>query len=281
MSIKLKDLLSRKPKKPIKLNKMQYPKTIEAEYYKSLKSISDNMKQIVKEELLPILKAKQSEYTGDGIVEDIMIIFDQLRAFESPSMAIQTASKMVRAVDKFNLEKLKTSINQRFGIDMPDMFAREGIEKFVTANIAKNATLIKSIPNEFIKDIETQIYSGISSGLTYKSIENRILGIDGIKSTFSKLDNRIKLIARNEVSSINGQINQQRLKSIGVNKFEWQTSGDERVRDSHADLDGQTFSWDNLPTNENGEEISPGTDFNCRCTSIPIFEIEEGEEDNG
>lgn len=281
MSILLKDIIKRKPKKAVKLNKLQYPKVIEAEYYKALKSIADNMKRIVKEDLLPVLKAKQSEYTADGVVEDIMIMFDRLRAFESPSMAIQTASKMVRSIDKVNLEKLKASISQRFGVDMPDMFAREGIEKFVTANIAKNATLIKSIPSEFIKDIETQIYNGISSGSTYKTIEQKILGTDGITSSFGKLENRIKLIARNEVSSINGQINMQRLKSVGVTKFIWQTSNDERVRDSHADLDGQTFSWDALPTNERGEEISPGTDFNCRCVSVPVFELEEGEEDNG
>ena len=278
MSIKLKDLIKRKSKKPIKLNKIQYPKMIEAEYYKALKSISDNMKRIVKEDLLPVLKAKQSEYTADGIVEDIMIIFDRLRAFESPFMAIQTASKMVRSIDKISLEKLRTSINQRFSIDMPDMFAREGIEKFVTASIAKNATLIKSIPSEFIKDIETKIYNGVSSGSAYKTIEESIIGIDGITSSFGKLENRVKLIARNEVSTITGQINKQRLQSIGVSKFIWQSSNDERTRDSHADLDGQAFSYDDLPTNENGQEIYPSSEINCRCTSIPVFEIEDEEE---
>lgn len=280
MSILLKDLIKRKPKKAVKLNKMQYPKMIEAEYYKALKSIADNMQRIVKEELLPILKAKQSEYTGDGIVEDIMVMFDRLRSFESPSMAIQTASKMVRSVDKVNLEKLKTSINQRFGIDMPEMFAREGIEKFVTASIAKNATLIKSIPSEFIKDIETQIYNGISSGSAYKTIEDKILGIEGITSSFDKLDNRVRLIARNEVSTVNSQINSQRLKSIGVKSFIWQSSNDTRVRDEHAELDGQEFDFSNPPQDENGTPILPGEPINCRCVMIPQMSIEDFEEEN-
>lgn len=270
MAIKIQDLT--KIKKRIKLKKIPYPKKIEAEYYQELKQISEAMKQIVNERLLPALKAKEGEYTSDGIIDDIMMIFEAIRHAGSMKNAIQIASEMVRLLDTNDREKVLHQLNSKIGVDLPITFAKEGLEPIVKANIAKNATLIKSIPEEFVKNIESIIYSGVTTGATYKSIEEQIKGTEGIRSVFGKLDDRIKLIARNEVSSINGQINKTRMQNIGVTKFEWVTAGDERVRDSHARLDGQVFDWNNPPTNERGEKIIPGQDFNCRCQSIAVIE---------
>lgn len=270
MSIKIQDL--KQIKKSVRLKKIPYPKKVEAEYYQELKKISEAMKLIVEERLLPALKAKEGEYTNDGIIDDIMMMFESLRNAGGVKNAIQIASEMVRKTDNLNREKVMLQLNQKLGVDLPITFAKEGLEPIVKANIAKNATLIKSIPEEFVKNIESIIYSGVTTGSTYKSIEEQIKGTEGIRSVFGKLDDRIKLIARNEVSSINGQINKTRMQNIGVTKFEWVTAGDERVRDSHARLDGQVFDWNNPPTNERGEKIIPGQDFNCRCQSIAVIE---------
>lgn len=270
MSIKVQEL--KKIRKRIRLGKISYPKKIEAEYYQELKQIAEAMKRVVNDRLLPILQSKESEYTQDGVIDDLMLIFEAIRNAGSIKSAIQISSEMVRKTDNLNRERVIQQLNQRLGVDIPLMFAREGIEPIVKANIAKNATLIKSIPEEFVKNIESIIYSGVSTGSTYKSIENQIKGVDGITTVFGKLDNRVKLIARNEVSSINGQINKTRMQNIGITKFEWVTAGDERVRDSHAQLDGQVFDWNNPPTNERGEKIIPGSDFNCRCQSIAVIE---------
>lgn len=277
MSIKLQDL---KPiKKRVRLRAIPYPKKLEAQYYQELKNISEAMKQIVIERLLPALKTKESEYTSDGIVDDLAMLFEAIRRAGSSKNAIQIASEMVRKADTQNRTKIIEQLNKKFGIDMPEMFGKEGIEPIVKANIAKNATLIKSIPEEFTKNIESIIYGAVSSGQGYKAIEAQIKGVEGIKSVFGKLDDRIKLIARNEVSSINGQINKTRMQNIGITKFEWVTAGDERVRDSHANLDGQVFDWNNPPSNERGEKIIPGQDFNCRCQSVAVIEPQDKIEE--
>ncbi|WP_193788037.1 phage minor head protein [Magnetospira sp. QH-2] len=45
----------------------------------------------------------------------------------------------------------------------------------------------------------------------------------------------------------------------------WRTVGDNKVRSSHADREGQTFSWDDPP--EGGH---PGEAENCRCWAEEI-----------
>jgi SPP1 gp7 family putative phage head morphogenesis protein len=84
---------------------------------------------------------------------------------------------------------------------------------------------------------------------------------------------RAQFIARDQTLKLNGQINEHRQRSAGVAKYTWSTSHDERVRESHAALDGQVFSWDDPPeTNDDGDTNNPGQDFNCRCVGVPYLE---------
>ena len=46
----------------------------------------------------------------------------------------------------------------------------------------------------------------------------------------------------------------------------WHTSGDDKVRPSHAVNNGRIFSWDNPP-----ETGHPGEDYNCRCSAEPYY----------
>ncbi len=78
---------------------------------------------------------------------------------------------------------------------------------------------------------------------------------------------RAELIARDQTLKLNGQINKARQTRAGVTEYVWSTSGDERVRPEHAELDGRTFSWDD----DVGGEAPPGTAFQCRCVAIPVI----------
>ena len=57
-----------------------------------------------------------------------------------------------------------------------------------------------------------------------------------------------------------------------IKKIRWETSEDERVRASHAKLDGKVFDWDDLPVVD-GVKTSPGRPINCRCVAVPIIKI--------
>lgn len=48
--------------------------------------------------------------------------------------------------------------------------------------------------------------------------------------------------------------------------YVWRTRRDGKVRSSHAEREGQVFSWDDPP--EGGH---PGADYGCRCTAEPYL----------
>jgi len=87
-----------------------------------------------------------------------------------------------------------------------------------------------------------------------------------LRERFEVSNSRAELIARDQTLKLNGQINRHRQLSVGVEEYIWDTSGDERVRESHAVLDGRKFSWHAPPSVGH-----PGQDFQCRCGAIPVI----------
>ncbi len=82
---------------------------------------------------------------------------------------------------------------------------------------------------------------------------------------------RAELIARDQTLKLNGALTQIRQENAGVSEYVWSTSNDERVREEHAALEGQVFSWAAPPSVGH-----PGEDFQCRCVAIPVIPELEG-----
>ncbi len=101
-----------------------------------------------------------------------------------------------------------------------------------------------------------------------------------------KYAKRAELIARTETGKLNNAATMATYRSAGVEYYVWLATPDERTRHSHAALNGKICavgdpdSWyeDNPDdplrpvAHGRGKDMyhgDPGTDFQCRCTSIP------------
>ena len=97
--------------------------------------------------------------------------------------------------------------------------------------------------------------------------------ITSIQKEFNVTYNKAKFLARQETGLLVAKYRQLTYNRVGINKYQWSTSHDERVRKMHKDLDGKIFEFDNPPTtNEKGDKNNPGEDWQCRCQPIPIFD---------
>ena len=75
-----------------------------------------------------------------------------------------------------------------------------------------------------------------------------------------------RLIARDQTSKAIGQLTRVRHEQAGLTHYIWRTSGDERVRPSHSDLDGTVQEWQKPPGIGH-----PGDDIQCRCVAEPVL----------
>lgn len=76
-----------------------------------------------------------------------------------------------------------------------------------------------------------------------------------------------RLLARDQTTKATGKLTELRNRQIGLRRYEWSSSGDARVRPSHAALDGRVIPWDEPPAVGH-----PGQDIQCRCVALPVID---------
>lgn len=83
---------------------------------------------------------------------------------------------------------------------------------------------------------------------------------------------KAQLIARDQVLKLNASVTWMKHTAAGITEYEWSTSGDERVRQGHARLNGRRFKYADPPVvDESGRTAHPGQDYRCRCLAIPLI----------
>lgn len=124
----------------------------------------------------------------------------------------------------------------------------------------ENAMLITKIGTDTADRIQVLTVDALDGKISKKALAEQIQKIDKTIGV-----NRAKTIARDQVGKLQANLTQVRAKRAGVDKYEWQTVGDNRVRPKHEALDGDEREY--------GKGLQPGDDVNCRCVSIPLVEF--------
>lgn len=132
--------------------------------------------------------------------------------------------------------------------------------------IDENLALIKSIREDALRRIQSELREAISStlerGVQTKLLANRIRDLSGVT------EKRARLIARDQVGKLNGRLTEYRQRGAGIKEYRWSTSNDSRVREAHAEREGQIFKWDKPPFDGH-----PGQPINCRCVALPVIDF--------
>jgi SPP1 gp7 family putative phage head morphogenesis protein len=111
-----------------------------------------------------------------------------------------------------------------------------------------------------LPQVNKTVQDAFTGGLRVEVLREQIM------ERFDVGRSRADLIARDQTLKLNGQINRNRQKEIGIDRYEWSTSRDSRVRKTHKH-DGKIFSWDDPP---DPPGVHPGQDYQCRCIAIPV-----------
>ena len=207
----------------------------------------------------------QPEYVNDAYAATLEQAFERLRkAYENINVRAQfVANSFVNNSNQINKRRFYSAIEEAVGVDLGAIVQSENLEDILTATTRENVSLIKSIPQEYFKKIESIVFTGTTQGRSASSM------LEEIRNTGNVTKKRAKLIARDQSSKLNSALNQQRQQNLGVEEYIWRTAGDERVRDSHRSKNGKIYRWDS-PPQDTGH---PGQDIQCRCVAQPIIKL--------
>jgi SPP1 gp7 family putative phage head morphogenesis protein len=136
------------------------------------------------------------------------------------------------------------------------------LEPLATGFVRENVALIKSLSRKHFDDLERRVLDAFRSGRRAESLSRQI------REQYGASQKRAMLIARDQIGKLNGNLTRQRQKALGVERYIWRTSQDERVRSLHREREGKEFSWDEPP-----EDGHPGEPIQCRCTAEPVIDV--------
>lgn len=139
------------------------------------------------------------------------------------------------------------------------------------AVIAENVNLIRSIPQQFLKDVETAVWTSVMAGGSLTELSNKI------ESSYGVGYRRAALIARDQNAKAKAVMERTRRRELGVTEAIWQHSaGGKEPRPTHVAMSGKRYRIDDgMYDSAIGKNTWPGIEINCRCTSravLPGFE---------
>lgn len=137
---------------------------------------------------------------------------------------------------------------------------------------------IKNMELDIIQNLRTKMKDLVlKDGATNRDIAKILI------NNYNLTQKRALFVARQESGLLLAEYSKNNYQKTGIRKFEWQTAGDEKVRNypknnlnggNHKYLDGQIFEFDKPPVINliTGERGLPGQAYNCRCVMCPIVE---------
>lgn len=207
----------------------------------------------------------------------------------NPSLLLKAALRKwgglwVSKFDKLSLDLAKKFASKSFGITQTQLRAALKEAGFTVsfkptpasaaayqAVVAEQVNLIKSIPAQYLKDVESKVWQSVMKGA-----DMHALSVD-LRKTYGVTRDRAALIARDQNNKAKAIIEKTRREELGITHAIWQHSAGGKVpRATHVAMSGKPYviaqgMWDS----DEQQYVMPGQLINCRCTSravIPAFE---------
>lgn len=238
-----------------------FPKAIERSYARFAFDFLSQAHRLVREVLLPQLPRlalqRNDTIRFDSPKQAKAIIDNLRRRSEGNDVTLEERIREFgRRTEQYQGSQLQKQIRTSLSVEVPIRDATIG--KKLTDWTTENVSLIKSLPSETYDKIERIVLGGINDGRRWEDMAK------AIEDRFDISEGRALLIARDQVGKFYGAVNKARQEELGVNSYVWRTSLDERVREEHAEREGEIFNWDDPP-----DDGHPGQPINCRCTAEP------------
>jgi HK97 family phage portal protein len=217
--------------------------------------VRDHFFSLKGEVLLKLRGRKEAKFTDINVE---VLMFDEAKAEDD-------LKKRTTPLYKSALQKGAESVAAELGMTIDFNFLSPEVVKFLAEKMFEIADLIDGPLRDRLR---ASLQEGIDKGESIEKIADRVEEVFGVERS------RARRIARTEVAEAFNGGRYATMKEAGVERLEWLSARDERVRDSHVEVDGEIvmlgdkFSNGLLyPTDKDGpaEEI-----VNCRCVFLAV-----------
>lgn len=272
--------------------KVQYPSAIEKAYERALVSLVNEIYRVLFENIFNQNSFAEG-YTKVLRTDDFNDDFQKLISFSELAIALKLKNfvkKIIEAGEKLNrfnqkavAESLKNIFCKQLGTGSMSIYGIGRLPPDFADKralwVSENVSLIKSIGQTSLKEVEQIVYSAIRRGAAHTEL------VKELTKRFTISKKRARLIARDQINKLNADLIRARHLDLGITLYKWSTCRDERVRKPHEVLEGKICNYNDVDIYKNSIEekkwleriginatlSQPGQDVLCRCTSVAII----------
>lgn len=274
-----------KRKRPLmKGTELSYPAGVAQRYREKLERLVARMTEETMRRFLRLFKSKkakeamaldwslasQARVLGDWLAKKYKKLFDD-EGWKLSEKLVEEASDVSAAAVSSSLKKLSG------GLTINTDFTTAGMKEIASASVAENVSLIKSIADKYLQQVQGDVMRSITSGGG---------GVGELTKSLEKYEGMTKRRARNiaedQTRKVYTSINSKRLQKAGIDKFMWKYNYvGQDSRELHIKLDGQVFSFSDPPVIQDEPRVVglPGDLPYCHCSATPVIEFEDDNEE--
>lgn len=256
---------------------------LEARYYHEMANLIGRMISETREALAKLyVKPVATEYFAQDdtmSAQAKMVLAKLMQKFE-PIFNIASkplATRMAAEASKSSASSLQSSLKQLSGgLTLKTDILTGELKDILSATIAENVSLIKSIPDQYFTQISGAVMRSITTGNGEADL------IPFLQKQTGVTLRRAQIIARDQTRKAFSNINATRMQQVGLDEYEWlHSAGGQHPRKLHQRMSGGIYSLSRPPIidEKTGQRGKPGDLINCRCRMVPIIKFNEGDND--
>lgn len=262
----------------------QIAKWYEKELQKLLKDMFDATNSSIKPDFKKYIKG---DVSATAITAQLAMLTDTFYDYfrkNGRRLAREFLDKQLRH-SRLNVKQaLEPIANRDLGFMLTGSIITPRNRNIVEMAIYNNVSLIRSIPEQYFKDITGAVARSMENNGSLKQLEEFLMHYEGVTKR------RAKLIATDQTRKVHSSLALEQMKEAGFTKVKWVHSNAGKVPrclhirkwDGQSEppngLNGYIFDIDNPPVIQKAkgsqEEVRgyPAQLINCRCFLVPITE---------
>ena len=283
MTFDLKEYLKQNSKrKKFEIKAYRRTENFEAELDNFLSFMSQEVGNRYKNQVLNKMNVSTVNKFQDAQTGNFGVVFNALSKVAIRMLLKQFSNKRIEKyikalylrVNTANQKDIYKAIQGDLGINVLDIIKTDVLNGFVNANSLKTMLQIQATRDKAIEDMSANLLrlmvSGQSLDTLYEEVEN-VTGKNKTKST---------LVARQELTVFNSQLNKKRALNLGFSQRKWNavggTSENDRTRKCHTARHGKFYPVDGkLYSSCDGKSLEVGEEINCRCWDTFVMDLED------
>ena len=217
--------------------------------------------------LLPLFGRLRDVLENTDSMPEVMRAVEAQRGLPADFPSRDQVAAYFYSLDEYHRARFVRTIRSALGVDIRGRMLEEPIRSFMRARIQENVDLIRTIPPRMHDSLKIRLEREFREAPFDRQRLTKVLSAEYRSTGYN-----LRRLARDQTSKAIGQFTEVRQRQIGVERYTWRTSEDERVRPTHIANNGRIFRWDDAPP----ETGHPGSDVQCRCVAIAIVPELEG-----